>query len=84
MLVASSASFTGRSRFSRIWSMTRSILWAYSLLAWIFVLGTDSTDTVSYIYPNSPYAVSIQESDSLVVKSLGLRCGLAHTTKPGR
>ena len=43
--------------------MTRLILWAYSLLAWVFWLGTDSIGHCVAEYPNCPYAVSIQKSD---------------------
>ena len=42
--------------------MTRSILREYSLLAWAFAFGTDSTGIVAYKYHNWPYAVSIQKS----------------------
>src|SRR5580704_1053423 len=34
--------------------MTRLILWAYSLLAWVFWLGTDSIDMVSQNTPIAP------------------------------
>src|SRR6266403_1059447 len=42
--------------------MTRSILREYSLLAWVFVFGTDSTAIVAQKFHNWPYAVCIQKS----------------------
>src|SRR6267154_954316 len=43
--------------------MTRSILREYSVPAWVFAFGTDSTGIVAYKYHNWLYAVSIQKSD---------------------
>src|ERR1700693_3589491 len=46
--------------------MTRLILWAYSLLAWVFWLGTDSIDIVSQ---NTPIAPMRSASKSLTAIS---------------
>jgi hypothetical protein len=43
--------------------MTRSILWAYRPLAWVFVLGMDSIEIASQKYIPIGYSVSIQKSD---------------------
>src|ERR1700684_2631802 len=42
--------------------MTRLILWAYSLLAWVFWLGTDSIDIVSQNIPIAPTRTGTPDS----------------------